>query len=413
LDNPAKYYFLEITFSHVLFFYEVDSFLQQFLPLTRCPISGSLLRPATASLVNALNERIRQNDVKHADGSDVQNELTEALVSEDNRFVYQIIDHQIVVLLEPLAIVNRAGNEPCAVLDEQKKSVLDFYNEFGWKKDKSQLFKDTVTFEDRREVVSDYWSKCHLRLNKYLPGGQYILDVASGAIPNDEYLTYSNNYQLRICMDFSLLAMQEAVQRLNGKGVFILGDMTNIPLADRCLDAVISLHTVYHVPKVEQTRAVAQAYRVLKPGRQAVIVYSWSKPPLIYWTMKGWRTLLRLLHKRKKPAQPSDTKSAPSRPDLFTHQQGYDWFARELRRPFNAQLRVYSAISRSFSNTFIREKAFGKFIAKGLYHLENLFPALLGRWGQYPVFILKKPQATASINAPTQSFEVPEPTKLT
>ena len=105
-------------------------------------------------------------------------------------------------------------------LDAQKKIVLDFYNEFGWKKGEDNLFKDTVTFEDRRDTVARYWNQCHLRLNRYLPAnGQYILDVASGAIPNDEYFTYSDNFEVRICMDFSLLAIQEAVQRLNGQGI--------------------------------------------------------------------------------------------------------------------------------------------------------------------------------------------------
>lgn len=386
----------------------MDSYSCQFLPLLRCPISGSLLKSVDQGAVDELNDRIRQKEVQHADGSEVRNLLTEALVSEDDQFVYPIIDHQIMVLLEPLAILNRDVNRRHSVLDAQKKSVLDFYNEFGWKKDDDRQFKDTVTFEDRREVAAGYWSKCHLRLNKYLPGGQYILDVASGAIPNEEYLTYSNHYQLRICMDFSLLAMQEAVQRLNGKGIFILGDMTNIPLADHCLDSVISLHTVYHVPKAEQTQAVSQAYRVLKPAGRAVIVYSWNKPPLMYWTMTGWRTLLRWLRKKKKPVDHSKTKPETSHPDLFTHQQGYAWFAHQLRKPFNAQLRVYSTISRSFSNTFIREKAFGKFITKCIYQLENLFPHLLGRWGQYPVFILNKPIATASRTSPTQSPKIPK-----
>ena len=145
---------------------------------------------------------------------------------------------------------------------------MDFYDEFGWKKNENDLFEDTAAFEDRHTIAARYWSRCHLRLNRYLPSGQYILDVASGAIPNDEYFTYSDNFQVRICMDFSLLAMQEAARRLNGRGVFILGDMTNMPIVDQCLDAIISMNTVYHVPQTQQTLAVAEAYRTLAPPRK-------------------------------------------------------------------------------------------------------------------------------------------------
>ena len=270
----------------------MDLLLQQFLPYLRCPITRSPLKAVEPERLTQLNKRIERQELLHTDGSVVPAPLTEALSSENQRYVYPIVNQQIVVLLESLAIATNSEQVSPQPLDAQKKIVLDFYNEFGWKKDADNLFKDTVTFEDRRDIATRYWSRCHLRLNRYLPNGQYILDVASGAIPNDEYLTYSDGFRVRICMDFSLLAMQEAVQRLDKQGIFILGDMTNIPIADHCLDAVISLHTVYHIPQAEQTRAVGEVYRVLSPGGKAVIVYSWKDAPLMYWSMRAWRRLL-------------------------------------------------------------------------------------------------------------------------
>ena len=371
----------------------MDDLLHQFLPLLRCPITKSSLAPLAPDLLADLNQRIDQKKLLHTDGSVVPEPLTEALISEDQRYVYPIVDHQIVVMLESLAIVTESEYQVAQSLDEEKKIVLDFYNEFGWKKDQNNLFKDTVTFEDRRTIAADYWSKCHLRLNQYLPNGQYILDVAAGAIPNDEYLTYSDHFRIRICMDFSLLAMQEAARRLNGRGIFILGDMTNIPIADHCLDAVISLHTVYHVPRAEQTQAVAEAYRVLSPGGKAVIVYSWKDAPLMYWSMKGWRKLLSLLRRKKKPSAGTTASPSSSRPELFINQQTYRWFARELRRPFHAKLKVYSTLSRSFSHTFIRKKFLGRQVSRLIYRLESALPGFFGRFGQYPVFVLHKPTA--------------------
>lgn len=368
----------------------MDPFLEQFLPYLRCPVTKNALQPVSSDQLAQLNERIQQQDLRHTDGSPVPEPLDEALISEDGQYVYPIVDQRIAVLLESLGIVVDAKNASAEPLDAEKKIVLDFYNEFGWKKDDDNLFKDTVTFEDRRTIAARYWSRCHLRLNEHLPNGRYILDVASGAIPNDEYFTYADNFRVRICMDFSLVAMQEAAQRLRGQGVFILGDMTNIPIADHCLDAIISMHTVYHIPKAEQTQAVAEAYRTLTPGGKAVIVYSWKDAPLMYWAMRGWRTLLRLVKGKKRPVTATAT-SGPDRPELFINQQNYQWYARELRRPFRAQLKVYSAISRSFSNTFIRKKTMGKQLAWLIYRLEGLFPAFFGRFGQYPVFVVNKP----------------------
>ena len=389
----------------------MDPLLQQFLPYLRCPITRRSLQPVEPTQLAQLNDRIERQELRHTDASAVPERLTEALRSEDGQYIYPIVDHQIVVLLESLAIVADSENTAPQALDAQKKIVLDFYNEFGWKKDKDNLFKDTVTFEDRRDTVARYWSQCHLRLNRYLPAnGQYILDVASGAIPNDEYFTYSDHFEVRICMDFSLLAMQEAVQRLNGRGIFILGDMTNLPMADQCLDAVISLHTVYHIPKAEQTQAVREAYRVLRLGGKAVIVYSWKDAPLMYRSMRAWRRLMsfvrRLRGQRSQgatgvpatgvpatgvPVTGVPATGVPAHPELFIDQQKYDWYARELHQPFNAQLKVYSALSRSFSNTFLREKTFGKQVAGLIYRLEGWLPGFFGRFGQYPTFVLHKP----------------------
>lgn len=367
-------------------------YLQSFLPLLRCPISKKPLTSASPDCLEELNQRIRQKELLHTDGSVVPELLTEALISEDEQYVYPIIDGQIAVLLESLGIVMDSGRATSSGIDDEKKIVLDFYNEFGWKKNEDDLFEDTAAFEDRRTIAADYWSRCHLRLNRYLPNGQYILDVASGAIPNDEFLTYSDNFQVRICMDFSLLAMQEAVRRLDGQGVFILGDMTNMPMVDQCLDAIISLNTVYHVPQAEQTQAVADAYRLLKPGGRAVIIYSWKDAPLMYWTMRGWRSLLKLVQKTKKRGKSASEAAPPQRPQLFINQQTYRWYARELRKPFHAQLRVYSSITRSFSNTFIREKAMGRQLSLLIFRLEDLFPSFFGRYGQYPVFVVNRPK---------------------
>lgn len=378
----------------------MDSQLYAFIPMLRCPVSGQSLHPVSAAELDALNRAVVAGNVYTSQGSMVKQPLQSALMSADKAYVYPVLEGFIPALLVNMAIPfkEQQGEEKRQhTLSVEKKAVQEFYDEFGWKKE-AEGYKDTLTFEDRRPVADQYWKRCHLRLNKYLPGGDYLLDVASGSIPNDEYLTYHRYYRLRICMDFSILALKEASLRLKGKGIFILGDITNIPLRENCIDGLISMHTVYHVPLGEQTKAVEETYRVLSDKGQAVIVYSWKKAGLMRLAFSLWKPVLtayKWLKGEKKIQQPF---RSDERPDLFVQQQNHDWFVREVRRRFNARLRVYSAISRSFSNTFIREKAFGRQLSGIIYFLENAFPKLMGRWGQYPVFIIRKAENAASKN---------------
>lgn len=384
----------------------MDHYLQKFIPNLRCPVSGKKVREIDKEELEKLNASIALGKIFTQEGVQVQRPLEEALLTHDGSYVYRVTDGFLAEMLPDQAISTKGVVEAVeAIQEDGKKKVREFYDKYGWQKNEEDSYNDTVTFEDRRPVTQAYWSRCHLRLNKYLAGGgEYLLDVASGAIPNDEYLTYSANYNLRICMDFSILAVKEAAKRLNGKGIFILGDMTRIPIADNCLDAVISLHTVYHIPREEQTKAVAESYRVIKPGKQAVIVYSWKESGLMKLMFGMYRPLLnfykRLRGKKNKITNPQTGQ----RLELFVQQQNYDWFSQQIKKPYNARLVVYSSISRSFSFTFLKEKWFGKQLSSFIYWLEDKFPLALGRRGQYPVFVLnKQEEAAVSNNRPSVS----------
>src|SRR5205807_7945103 len=51
-------------------------------------------------------------------------------------------------------------------------------------------------------------------------------------------------------------------------------------------DAVVSLHTIYHVAEHEQETAVRQLIRVAKPGTQIVIVY--ANPDRLWLRIRRW-----------------------------------------------------------------------------------------------------------------------------
>ena len=156
---------------------------------------------------------------------------------------------------------------------------MRFYDEVGWHsmEDDTDLYEDTNRFEDLRPVSQNYVHRCHMRVTHHIPpGGQYLLDVASGPVPFPEYVTYSEGYECRICVDISIRALQAAKKKLGNKGIYIKADITQLPLKSESVDAFVSLHTVYHVPKDSQILAFQELERVLKPQRSGVVVYTWG-----------------------------------------------------------------------------------------------------------------------------------------
>jgi ubiquinone/menaquinone biosynthesis C-methylase UbiE len=370
----------------------MDKLLHEFIPNLQCPQSELPLKAMDQTTMNFINNKIQKQKLFYADGKVVQNQLMDGLISEDNQWAYPVFDGNIAALVDAMAInlQDDTSNLGRNSLSEAKQSVKEFYDQYGWQKSDQDQFRDTEAFEDQRAVAADYWSSCHLRLCQYMQSGDYLLDVASGAIPNPEYFRYADNYKLRVCMDISLLALKQASLRLGGKGIFIMGDMTNLPLKDNLIDTVISMHTVYHIPEKEQTRAIGEAYRVLKDQGKAVIVYSWKDAALMRRANSIKNFLLKLKGKPKKRIISSEKKNIEQKPALFVNQQNYHWFNTEIRSTYHARLEVYSAISRSFSQTFIRGNKLGNWLGKIIFRAENLLPNFFGRYGQYPVFLIHK-----------------------
>ena len=110
-----------------------------------------------------------------------------------------------------------------------KHDVGQFYNEVGWQMEEKGLYQN-ARYEDLRPVSADYIHKCHMRVKRYLAtSGSYLLDAGSGPVQYDEYLTYSEDYKARVCMDLSVVAMQEARKRLGEKGFYVVGDIAHLP----------------------------------------------------------------------------------------------------------------------------------------------------------------------------------------
>ena len=217
------------------------------------------------------------------------------------------------------------------------------------------------------------------------------MDAGSGPVQFPEYVSYSEGFEYRICVDFSFPALQRAKDKLNGHGIYILADITKLPLKDNIIDAAVSLHTVYHVPEDEQHKVFDEIHRTLKPSRTAVIAYSWGVHSFLMKLLFNWpRRILRLPDRivtamRKKKSSPS----APPRPELYFCPHTYQWFLNQKWK-YAFDIIAGQSLSKQFIDKYIKSWFFGKQILELFVWLEEKFPHLMGRIGQYPLFVIRK-----------------------
>jgi len=152
--------------------------------------------------------------------------------------------------------------------------VLEFYSKGGWEEEFG-VTEDARRFEDLRDCARDYVSRCRLRVMHHIPAtGDKILDMASGPIQFPEYLEFSRNFAKRYCVDLSSQALESAEKKLGEHGVYLRGSFFDLELAPDMFDCAISLHTIYHIDRDLQEKAVRKLIAVCKPGAPLVVVYS-------------------------------------------------------------------------------------------------------------------------------------------
>lgn len=277
-------------------------------------------------------------------------------------------------------------------LRPEKRGVQNFYDDIGWQRENDDRFIDTIRYEDLRPVSQSYLHACHLRVNDYLTHqGEFLLDVASGPVPHPEYLTYSKKYRHHLCVDLSMTALQEASKKLEGKGLFVKGDITSLPFPDDSIDSIVSIHTIYHVPQDEQERAFREICRILRPGSTSVVIYHWGDHSLLmnvslfpYHVFRALRRLFRSVQSRLIPVGGS------TEPKLYFYAHNYQWVTHQLG-DLNPEIVSWRSVSMEFLKFFIHDWFFGRQILRAIFWLEERFPHEMGRLGQYPMIVLRKP----------------------
>jgi len=353
-----------------------------------CPITKTALREVSHEKLCEINAKIALGEICFLNGKGIDCAIDGAYTTQSLGIIYAVIK-DIIFLLPKYAIVEKNLQGVWETLDEftvENETLENFYEEFGWKKNNENVYQDAAIFEDLRTVSNDYVHNCHKRVKNMLPAsGTYLLDAASGPIQFDEYLEYSKNFEYRVCLDISSSALQLAREKLGNKGIYILGDIANIPLRPAKINAVVSLNTIYHIPKDQQLLAFKELHRVLAPGAPAVVVYEWGRHShlmnLFVFPYKVYQHLLKRIVKLK----PSLSKH----PDIYFHAFNRGYFTPDALG-FEIKTYVWRSVSVPFMKIYIHGGIFGKTVLNWIFKLEQKYPTMAGNMGEYPMFYFKK-----------------------
>jgi SAM-dependent methyltransferase len=269
-----------------------------------------------------------------------------------------------------------------------KRQVREFYDRVGWKEISDGLYQN-ARYEDLRPVSQEYIHRCHLRVGRHLaPSGNLFLDAGSGPIQYPEYIDYSKGYQKRVCADISITALKAARERIGSTGAFVVSDVSHLPFVANSFDAVVSLHTIHHLPLDQHLHAYLELHRVLAPDRSAVIVNGWDHSNLnqFFHRIKGW------LKDRKGVGPVNGTM--PEEIELgkgtFVNKQDAHWLKTVLRGKMKFKILVWRSADTNVLRFFIREEWLGRFWLRILYRLEEIFPRFFGEKGLYPLVVINK-----------------------
>jgi SAM-dependent methyltransferase len=283
-----------------------------------------------------------------------------------------------------------------------KRQVREFYDRVGWQCVGDCCYQN-ARFEDLRPVAQEYIHKCHMRVMRHLaPEGEYFLDAGSGPIQYPEYLEYSKGYRYRVCADLSMLALQEARRRLGERGFYVVADVANLPFKPGSFGAIVSLHTIHHLPQDEHLQAYEEIQRVLAEDSHAVVVNGWRASllmnllkPLMKATSAGIRLYRRLRGGKKRASKEqfffrnkAGGTAAPQK--TYVVRQSYDWLMREVAARMPVEIYPWRSVSTPFLKTLVHPRLGGCWLLRVVYRLEEWFPKFMGRYGQYPLIVFRK-----------------------
>lgn len=285
---------------------------------------------------------------------------------------------------------------PATSGDDITQSVRDWYDHFGWKKNKKGLYNDTALFSQSRPIGHGlYELMSHLSILDRLPGGDFVLDVASGAIPHSEQLAFSWFFKSRVCVDMSITALLEASMKLRQMDFCCLADICRLPYRDDSFDGAVSGYTIQHIPESLQIAAIKEIFRVIRPNSHLCILTEvkssvWHKG--LFYLLRAFRKLLKVLHLVSPQIFVSQTEHGHENPPQRLY---YFFRSRAWWKTVSGELTYrHSVESLRILSKSEFEWLFGQSnrAAKALRLMENTFPRLTSAMSSYCLIDLCKPE---------------------
>jgi hypothetical protein len=269
-----------------------------------------------------------------------------------------------------------------------KQQVREFYDQIGWSQVGEGLYQN-ARYEDLRPVSREYIHRCHMRVKRHLAmQGDILLDAGSGPVQWPDYLTYSEGYRYRMCLDISITALKEARNRLGEKGLFVAADIANLPFKSDAFDGIVSMHAIHHLPLSEHKRAYMEFVRVMKPNCSGAIVNGWHNP-LLMRAAEPLIALGRLLSGRSAKKK-KDWKSEDDEAGTFVKKMTPIWLRNELKGAVHFEIYPWRSLSPRFMRWFVRAQLGGMVYLRFVFWLEDKFPRFFGENGQYPLIVIRK-----------------------
>jgi ubiquinone/menaquinone biosynthesis C-methylase UbiE/uncharacterized protein YbaR (Trm112 family) len=358
-----------------------------------CPHSRSALSLVTAQeLLSRLPEKERTR---------VSKDITGAFVSESSQIAYPIVG-RIACFLEQNSL-RLATNPPleCDGRDADlsiQQGVKRWYDEFGWLRNETGLYNDTTLFSQGSVKTAHgiYELASHVSLLDRLSGGDFLLDAASGPIAHAEYLAYSWPYKHCVCVDLSLVALREAEAKLQGKGFCCMADICRLPFQDGVFDGIISGYTIQHISEAQQSEAVAELYRVLKPASHLCIITGLQPSGTHRALMLALRIIRKVRHLlsigRSRVNREKNEQRLISKPPhpLYYHARNLAWWRYQAHHLTNSySLEGFRIFTKSEFESFFEHSIRAAKIARAL---EALFPKIAAKMCSYLLVDVFKPR---------------------
>ena len=317
--------------------------------------------------------------------------LTIGLVDNSKQYFFPIFE-DIIILHTHYAVYIGKNKDLREDLSFDKKRVFDYYNEVNYKvKDSLKIYEDSSKWVDFREVSEKYLNNSFTKSSRFYPNqGDYILDIASGPIGLTEYLSLSDGYNYRVCVDISINALIQAkmnIAKAGKKGIYICGDITNIPIQDNSVDTVLSQHTLYHIPKNSQKKAVNEMYRVAKLDSKIVIIYSWFYHS---WFMNITLNVLQLYRILRHFAGKLYVRILKSKPRLYFYPHSPRWFKKNFEFSEDIEFYCWRSTNKYFLDVYIHKWFFGQKILARLTKIEDKYSKFMSKFGEYPAIVITK-----------------------